>query len=38
VKTAETKNISIDELPNGLYFVNVIFNGNKVAIKKVVKE
>lgn len=38
VKTGETKNISIDELPNGLYFVNVIFNGNKVAIKKVVKE
>jgi len=37
VKAAQTKTVSIDELPNGLYFVNVILNGNHTVIKKLVK-
>lgn len=38
VKTASTKNIQIQELSGGIYFVKVIFNDNNVGIKKVIKE
>jgi hypothetical protein len=38
VKTANTKNVQIQELSGGIYFVKVIFNDNNVGIKKVIKE
>lgn len=38
VKTANTKNVQIQELSGGIYFVKVIFNDNNVGITKVIKE
>jgi hypothetical protein len=38
VKTNHMKNISMLELPSGMYFVKVIFNDNSLWIKKVIKE
>lgn len=38
VKTANTNKVSIQELPNGLYFVKVILNDNNYGIQKIIKE
>lgn len=38
VKTANTKTVSISELPNGLYFVKVISSHGDIHISKLVKE
>jgi len=35
---ANTKNVSISELPNGLYFAKIIFSDNSLGIKKIIKE
>ncbi len=38
VKTGTAKNISIDELPNGLYFLKVTFDDNSIGTMKLTKE
>ncbi len=38
VKIANSENVSIQELPSGMYFVKVIFNDNSFGINKVIKE
>lgn len=38
VKTASTKLISIQELPNGLYFAKVVFDDHTFGVTKLIKE
>lgn len=38
VKTTNTLNISISELPSGLYFVKINFTDNRLSIGKLIKE